>query len=102
MRGTRVAIALFFFGDGLLLGSWAARIPAVQRHTDLTNVRLGLALFAASVGAIAAMPLAGWLCGRVGSRGVTVAALLGGATSLFLASLAGGLITLAGALFGFG
>jgi Na+/melibiose symporter-like transporter len=102
MRGTRLAIALFFFGDGLLIGSWAARIPAVQRHADLTNARLGLALFAASVGALAAMPLAGWLCGRIGSRGVTVVALLGGAASLFLASLAGGLGELSAALFGFG
>ena len=31
MRATRVAITLFFLADGLLLGSWAARIPAVQR-----------------------------------------------------------------------
>jgi HAD superfamily hydrolase (TIGR01509 family) len=102
MRGTRVTIALFFFGDGLLIGSWAARIPAVQRHADLTNARLGLALFAASVGALVAMPAAGWLCGRIGSRGVTVVSLLGGAGSLFLASLAGGLGELAAALFGFG
>jgi MFS family permease len=102
MRGARVTIALFFFGDGLLLGSWAARIPAVQRHTDLTNARLGLALFAASIGALAAMPLAGWLCERIGSRGVTVVALLAGAGSLFGASLADGLAGLAAALFGFG
>src|SRR2546427_5729194 len=102
MRGTRAAIALFFFGDGLLIGSWAARIPAVQRPAALTTARLGLALFAASVGALAAMPVAGWLCGRIGSGRVTVVALLGGATSLFLASLAGGLGGLAAALFGFG
>ena len=102
MRGTRVAIALVFLGDGLLLGSWAARIPAVQRHADLTNARLGLALFAASVGALVAMPLAGWLCGRTGSRGVAVVGLLGGAASLLFASLAGNLAELSGALFGFG
>lgn len=102
MRGTRLAIALFFFGDGLVVGSWAARIPAVQRHADLTNARLGLALFAASLGALAAMPLAGWLCGRIGSRGVTVAGLLGGAAALSLASSAGGLGALAAVLFGFG
>ena len=102
MRGTRVAITLFFFADGLLIGSWAARIPAVQRHADLTNARLGLALFAASLGALAAMPLAGWLCERIGSRRVTTAALLSGAASLFLASLAGGLGGLAAALFAFG
>jgi HAD superfamily hydrolase (TIGR01509 family) len=102
MRGTRVAIALVFFGDGLLLGSWASRIPAVQRHADLTNARLGLALFAASVGALVAMPVAGWLCGRTGSRGVAVVGLLGGAASLLFASLAGNLGELSASLFGFG
>ena len=39
MRGTRVAIALVFLADGLLLGSWAARIPAVQRQADLTTTQ---------------------------------------------------------------
>jgi len=102
MRATRVTITLFFFADGLLIGSWAARIPAVQQQADLTNGRLGLALFAASLGALAAMPLAGWLCERIGSRGVTVAALLSGSASLFLVSLASGLDGLAAALFIFG
>ena len=51
MRATRLAIALFFFGDGLMIGSWAGRIPAVQHHAGLTTARLGLALFAASLGA---------------------------------------------------
>jgi len=102
MRGTRVTITLFFFADGLLIGSWAARIPAVQQQADLTNARLGLALFAAALGALAAMPLAGWLCELIGSRRVTVAALLAGSGSLFLASLANGLAGLAAALFIFG
>jgi MFS family permease len=102
MRGTRVALTLFFFADGLLIGSWAARIPAVQQQADLTNSELGVALFAVSLGALAAMPVAGWLCERTGSRRVTIAALLGGSVSLLLASLAGGLGTLAVALAGFG
>ena len=59
MRTSRLAIGLFFFCDGLLIGSWAARIPAIQRHASLTNARLGLALFAASLGALVAMPIAG-------------------------------------------
>jgi MFS family permease len=102
MRTTRVAIGLFFFGDGLLIGSWAARIPAIQHHASLTNARLGLALFAASLGALVAMPAAGRLCERVGSRAVTLAALLLGSGSLLAASLATGLAGLAAALFGFG
>jgi MFS family permease len=102
MRATRGAITLFFFADGLLIGSWAARIPAVQRQADLTNSQLGIALFAMSLGALVAMPLAGRLSERLGSRRVTIAALLGGASSFFLVSLAGGLAALAAALFAFG
>lgn len=102
MRATRVAVAVFFFGDGLLLGSWASRIPAVQAQTHLTNAGLGLALFGSSLGALVAMPLAGRLCERIGSRRVTVAALVVASASLFGASSAGGLPALGAALFGFG
>ena len=52
LRATRLAIGLFFFGDGLMIGSWAGRIPAVQHHAGLSTARLGLALFAASLGAL--------------------------------------------------
>jgi Na+/melibiose symporter-like transporter len=102
MRGTRIAIALIFFADGLLIGSWAARVPAVQAHADLSETQLGLALFAASLGALVAMPLAGWLAARVGSRRVTIVALLGAASALSVVSLSGGLVGVALALFGFG
>jgi Na+/melibiose symporter-like transporter len=102
MRGTRVAIGLFFFADGLLLGSWAARIPAVQAHAGLSNARLGLALFASSLGALAAMPLAGWLSERVGSRRVVMFALVVASVSLVFASLATDVVGVALALFAFG
>jgi predicted MFS family arabinose efflux permease len=102
MRATRLAIALAFFADGVLIGSWAARIPAVQDQTQLSNGQLGLALFAASLGALVAMPLAGALCERIGSRPVVVAALLTAAGSLFLAGIAGGLLGLSASLFAFG
>ena len=102
MRSARAAITLVFFADGLLIGSWAARIPAVQRQADLTSGELGFALFAASLGALLAMPTAGRLSERIGSRRVTIAALLGGGVALFLTALAGGLFGLAAALFVFG
>jgi predicted MFS family arabinose efflux permease len=102
MRGARVAIALFFCGDGLLIGSWASRIPAVQSQADLSNARLGFALFAASLGALIAMPPAGFLSERLGSRQVTCAALLVGCASLVGAANATGFASLAVALFGFG
>jgi hypothetical protein len=102
MRATRLAITLFFFADGLLVGSWAARIPAVQRQAALTSSELGLALFAMALGALVAMPLAGRVSERAGSRRVTVAALLSGSASFFLASVATDLGGLAVALFAFG
>jgi HAD superfamily hydrolase (TIGR01509 family) len=48
------------------------------------------------------MPAAGRLSERIGSRPVTIAALLAGGVALFLTSLAGGLGALAAALFLFG
>ena len=102
MRGTRLAITFFFLADGLLLGSWAARIPAVQRQVDISNPELGLALFTMSLGALVSMPLVGWLGGRIGSRRIAVAALIGGSVSLSMISFAGGLAGLAAALLVFG
>jgi MFS family permease len=102
MRGSRLAIGIFFFADGMLIGSWAARIPAVQEQALLTNATLGLALFAASVGALIAMPVSGRLCERVGSRQVTIVALVLGSGSLFATTFAAGLASLAAALFAFG
>jgi HAD superfamily hydrolase (TIGR01509 family) len=102
MPRARVAITLLFLADGLLIGSWASRIPAVQRQTDLASSELGLALFAMSLGAVVAMPLAGWVGERVGSRPVAIVALVAMTVSLFLASLAAGLGALAAALLIFG
>ncbi len=102
MRSPRAAITLVFFADGLLVGTWAARIPAIQRQTELTSGELGLALFAASLGALVAMPATGRLTERIGSRPVAIAALLGGGAALLLTALAGGLFGLAAALFVFG
>jgi HAD superfamily hydrolase (TIGR01509 family) len=102
MRGTRIALTFVFFADGVMIGSWASRIPAIEDRADLTSSELGLALLAMSLGALVAMPLAGWLDERVGSRRIAVAALLGGGAALWLASLAGGLSGLVAALALFG
>jgi MFS family permease len=102
MRSARIAITLLFFADGLLLGSWASRIPSVQAQAGLDNTTLGVALFASSVGALIAMPIAGRLCERVGSDRVTVAALLVAGACLFEASAGGGLVPVAFGLLGFG
>ena len=100
MREARVALTFVFLADGVMVGSWASRIPAVKDGLGLTTSQLGVALFAMSLGALVSMPLAGWLDERVGSARIALVALLGGGSSLWLAGVAGSLGALA--LFGAG
>ena len=62
------AIALVFFSNGLLLGAWAARIPALRSDLSLGDGELGIVLALVAAGALATMPLSGALTARLGSR----------------------------------
>ncbi|MDQ1394517.1 MAG: hypothetical protein QOF30_3494 [Acidimicrobiaceae bacterium] len=75
--GTRAAVLVVFFGHALLFASWTAHIPQVKSHLGLTDARLGLALFGAPIGSLAAMLLTGRLLVRFGSRRMVQATLLG-------------------------
>src|SRR3954471_4651897 len=70
-RAARRAVTVVFFVNGLLLGSWAARTPAVKERLDLGEAELGLALGLVALGALLAMPLSGWMSARGGSRRTT-------------------------------
>ncbi|MDQ2665325.1 MAG: MFS transporter, partial [Gemmatimonadota bacterium] len=76
----RFAVSLIFFLTGAGTANWAVRIPAVQERLGLGAGQLGIALVGVSIGAMLAMPLAGRLVARRGSRPVTrVGALAFGA-----------------------
>jgi len=76
VRRARAAVAAVFFLNGLLFGSWAARIPAIRDRLDLSHGELGIALAFLPVGSIIAMPVAGALAARFGSRRATRLALV--------------------------
>jgi MFS family permease len=61
LREARWATTAFFLLLGTVLGSWVARIPAVQNNLRLDDAQLGISLLSTSVGAILAMPATGWL-----------------------------------------
>ncbi len=61
LREARWSTTTFFLLLGIVLGSWVARIPAVQNSLQLDDARLGISLLSTSVGAILAMPATGWL-----------------------------------------
>ena len=87
-----------FFANGVVIGTWVVRIPAVQQRLGLGEGLLGVALLGAAVGALAAMPLVGALVSRFGSRRVvgTTALLL--SLSLVAPALAPNLLSLVLAL----
>jgi MFS family permease len=92
----RLAVTSLFLAHGVLFGTWVARIPAVQDELDLGEGELGVALLFVTLGAVLAMPVAGWIVAKEGSRAtarqtvVVFAALLPGlalAPSLVLLAL---------------
>ncbi len=87
-RAARVAVAAVFFLNGVSVASWVVRIPDVQHALSLSAGALGVALLAAAAGALFAMPIAGRLVGRRGSRPVTVAMALAYGATLALPALA--------------
>ena len=67
-RQARVSLTIIFASTGVFVGSWAARIPALQSEFHFSLARLGLTLACMTLGAISSSPLAGFISPRYGSR----------------------------------
>ncbi|EWM13110.1 MFS transporter [Kutzneria sp. 744] len=72
MLAKSTAVFIVFVLNGVVFGSWAARVPALAAQVGATPAGLGLSLFGVSVGLIVAAPIAGRLCAAYGSRAVMV------------------------------
>jgi fucose permease len=73
----RWAVSTAFFINGVVLASWVPHIPAVKAAHALSDGALGAVLLCMALGAVLALPLAGWLTSRVGSHRSTACAALG-------------------------
>lgn len=71
MQQQRLAVSLYFFINGFLYANWAARLPELQAHYQISNAELGSLLFTMALGAVVAMPFAGWLVTQKGSERTT-------------------------------
>ena len=69
----RLAVSLFYFGQGISFASWASRIPDIKSHLHLSDAMLGSILLALPLGQLCTMPLSGQLVTRFGSRAVLTA-----------------------------
>ena len=75
-----------FIGSGFAFASWASRIPQVRDQLELSSAGLGLLLLAIAVGSLIALPMAGLIVHRLGSRQtVTAMAVLLGVGLLTVA-----------------
>ena len=92
-------MAAVFLLNGFGYGSWVPRIAEIRDRLDLSDGKLGLALFMAAVGALIAMPLAGAAAHRFGSRAASAVTALCYGLSLPGLALAPGALGLGGALF---
>jgi MFS family permease len=102
LRRYRLAISLMFGIAGMTIGTWTARIPAIQHNITMADSKLSICLFILAAGGLVGMRAAGWLVDRHGSTTVMVLPSLGLGGALLLVAHAPTWTTLAGALLTFG
>ncbi|MFJ9865118.1 MFS transporter [Streptomyces sp. NPDC101165] len=102
VRRARYAVAAVFAVHGAVTGSFATRVPWIQDHASLSAGQLGFALAFTAFGASCAMPLAGRISHRFGSRTALRGLMALWTLSLVLPSFAPNLYTLCLAMFTYG
>lgn len=70
-RQAKFATSISFFINGLGNGTFVSRIPDLKHQLEISNSKLGLALFFGSVGVLSSLQLAGKFCAKFGSGPTT-------------------------------
>ena len=102
LRVQFLAAASIFLVNGVIVGSWFARIPVVRDQTHLSVQELGFAFIFGTVGAVLTMGIGGWLGEKLGSHVMAPAATLTCGASLVLIASAWDFWSLVAALLCFG
>lgn len=68
LRRTRIAVSLFYFGQGMGFASWASRIPDIKHNLHLSDAALGTILLALPAGQLCTMPFSATLVTKYGSK----------------------------------
>lgn len=99
----RFAVLSFFIAQGLCFSTWASRIPDIKDIFTVNDALYwGMVLFMIPVGKFIAIPLAGYLVSKLGSRIMVQVSILGYALSLFAIGTALNIYMLGVFLFCFG
>lgn len=62
------ALPLLFALFGMIMGSWAGRIPALAERLNVSHSALSMVLLCGGIGAVFSYPVSSFLMGRVGAR----------------------------------
>lgn len=99
----RLAVLSFFLAQGLCFSSWASRIPDIKEIFTVNDALYwGMMLFMIPVGKFVAIPLAGYLVSKLGSRIMVQISIMGYSLSLFAIGTALNIYMLGVFLFCFG
>lgn len=105
VRRARTGVAVVFALNGAAFATWVSRIPAAREELGLTPGQLGSVLLFVSVGAVLALPSAGWLTWHVGAARAVALGNGAVAVGLVVAGIGGsgaGVVPLAVGLFAIG
>lgn len=98
----RLAVAAFYFCQGLAFASWASRIPTIKQHLGLSEAQLGTVLLMLPIGQLLTMPLSGRLVSKYGSHRLLPIVGFLYVANLFTIALAPNMWALGAALLFFG
>jgi MFS family permease len=85
LRRARIGVLAYFFVLGAATATWSARLPAIKQSLQLSDGRLGLALFAVPAGAVLTLAMSGRLVDAFGA--VRVARIAGVAVCATLVTI---------------
>lgn len=98
----RWAVGSMFFVNGFIIGSWAAQIPEYIKRLGVSEATFGLMILGVGLGGVIAMPCAGFVMARVGSRPVLLPLAAAAVFTLLVVVLAPGILLATIALFAMG
>jgi len=98
MFRARCAVSACFLLNGAVIASFVPHIPGIKARLTLSDGQLGWLLLAMGAGAVIALPLAGWLVARAGSRAVTTGSAAALSLAVVLPVLCPGVASTAAAL----
>lgn len=98
----RMAITLFYFGQGLAFASWASRIPHIKQQLQMSDAQLGTVLLMLPIGQLLTMPLSGKLVSKFGSHNLLPITVFFYSLNLLAIAFTSSVIQLGALLFLFG